>query len=318
MSALVLKGRPLVSAISLTWDSERYVRACVERTIEEFDRLGARYEFFIVDNGSKDGTRLILSELQARYRQLQTIFLSRNHGTTHPRNLALRRANGHFVCVLDSDAYPTEGCVGQLIACLSSRPEVGLVAPRILYPDGRYQKSTDVFPTILSKLGRVLFLKAMEATERPPERGPVAYATSAFWLLRREALHTMGVLDQEIFYSPEDVDYCLRLWKAGLSVWYEPGAVAIHDAQERSRRITPNRLTISHIKGLAHLWWKHRYLLRSPRFPKSVARLPHPVAHRQGWAPLRDVIARERTPSHGPPDTDEVDDQMQWRPKPLS
>ena len=49
----------------------------------------------------------------------------------------------------------------------------------------------------------------------------VDYAISAFWLLRRDVLEAVGLLDEEIFSRPEDVDYCLRVWKAGYTVVYD-------------------------------------------------------------------------------------------------
>ncbi len=257
---------PDLSLVALTWNSLRHIRTCVEHTLADAARAGLACEFFIVDNGSADGTAERVRELAAEHPQLVPIFLESNRGTTAPRNLALRRAAGRFVCVLDSDAYPRPGCFRVLADLLEREPEVGIAVPRLEYPDGRYQKSVDVFPTLARKLSRALFLRAMEGAESPPPEGPVDYAISAFWMFRRELLETVGLLDERIFYAPEDVDFCLRVWKAGYTVHYMPRAVAVHDAQERSRRLLPNRLTWMHLAGLAYYFRKHGYLLRAPRF----------------------------------------------------
>ena len=268
------RPRPDVTVVTLSRNSQRYIANCVERTVEDLSSAGLTYEFYVIDNGSTDATPGILERLRARDPCLRTVRLHANRGTTSTRNLALRRACGEFICVLDSDAYPQPGCIERLIECLRDHPEAGLAAPKVVYPDGRYQKSTDRFPTVLRKLRRAVFLHGMEAREHVPVAGPVPYAISAFWLLRRTAIERVGLMDEGIYYSPEDVDYCLRLWKAGLAVWYEPSAVAVHDPRECSRHVLPNRMTLSHLRGLAHLFRKHHYFFRPPPVRTDAMREP--------------------------------------------
>ncbi|MCK4486712.1 MAG: hypothetical protein KAU38_08130 [Desulfobacterales bacterium] len=77
-------------------------------------------------------------------------------------------------------------------------------------------------------------------------------------------LQVIGLLDEKIFYAPEDVDYCLRTWRVGYKVLYDSRVSAIHHAREISRGIRINRATISHIKGLLYYFMKHKYMLRRP------------------------------------------------------
>src|SRR5690606_21095374 len=98
------------------------------------------------------------------------------------------------------------------------------------------------------------------------------YAISAFWLFRRRLLDEVGYLDERIFYSPEDVDYCLRVWEAGYKVVYDPRVHAIHDAQEISRGFRMARFTWSHIGGLLYLFRKHRYMLGHRRLYRRIGR----------------------------------------------
>lgn len=71
----------------------------------------------------------------------------------------------------------------------------------------------------------------------------------------------MGLLDEKIFYAPEDVDYCLRVALAGLRVVYLPAVVATHHAQEISRRKLLSRSFREHVKGLVYFWRKHGFVL---------------------------------------------------------
>jgi GT2 family glycosyltransferase len=157
--------------------------------------------------------------------------------------------------------------VDALLKTLDSDATYGMVAPRLEYPDGRRQLSADCFPTVQHKLRRFAFLKQMERRlPASPDTGirAVDYAISAFWLMKREVLTTVGLLDERIFYSPEDVDYCIRVWKAGFQIMYDPSVRVVHDAREISRGLIPSKATFSHAAGLAYLFRKHGYVL-TPR-----------------------------------------------------
>src|SRR5690606_30425379 len=97
----------------------------------------------------------------------------------------------------------------------------------------------------------------------------VDYAISAFWLVRRSLYAALGGLDEKIFYAPEDVDFCLRVWRSGHSVVYVPSVTVVHHTQEISRGFALNRAKLNHVKGLLYYFLKHRYILRRPVFAVS-------------------------------------------------
>jgi GT2 family glycosyltransferase len=74
-----------------------------------------------------------------------------------------------------------------------------------------------------------------------------------------KALHSVGWLDERIFYGPEDVDFCLRMHLHGWRVVYLGDAVVRHECQRVTRRRL-NVLTLRHVLGLAHLYRTHGYL----------------------------------------------------------
>jgi GT2 family glycosyltransferase len=259
-----------ISVVILTWNSEKYIRKCMESLLEDLAEESLEYEIYIVDNGSKDSTLNILNMFKSRLPDsIECIVLSKNTGTTYSRNLALKRSRGRSIVVMDSDVEVVKGAIGRLVQMAENINSVGIVAPKIIYPSGALQKSTDRFPTMFTKMFRFLFLKHMEKrenmlceSEKPRD---VDYAISAMWLLKSEVLEKVGLLDENIFYSPEDVDYCLRVWKAGYRVLYDPNATAIHHAQEISRGVKIGRATVSHIRGLLYYFFKHKCFVKRPR-----------------------------------------------------
>jgi len=251
-----------LSSVVLSWNSARHIETCVLSLLRE--AAGHSDEVWVVDNGSTDGTVAILERLEREHPTcVNVIYLKSNAGTTVSRNLALRQVRGGYVAIIDSDVIVPEGTLSPLIARLAGDPSCGLLAPRLVYPNGQLQMSTDVFPTIFRKLSRLFMLRAMErrldSDRNPQQLRSVDYAISAFWMMRRDVLTAVGLLDEEIFYSPEDVDYCLRVWKAGYTVMYDPAVHAVHCAQEISRRFRPTRAAASHALGLLYLFYKHRY-----------------------------------------------------------
>lgn len=279
-----------ISAVILSYNSARYLEPCIRSLAAALDAIptpktkakgkastAPRDEIFVIENGSKDDSPAILRRLSEAYPGLLRVeYLDHNTGTTFSRNLALRQATGDYIAILDSDVEVPVGTLDALIARVDADHHVGIAAPRLMYPSGRLQMSTDVFPTLPRKLQRWFALRSIEqraaASSPPTDAHEVDYAISAFWLMRRDVVQKVGLFDEKIFYSPEDVDFCLRVWEAGFSVVYDPAVHAVHDAQEISRGLPIKKVTFSHVKGLGYLFWKHQYVLGHDRLYRRIGR----------------------------------------------
>jgi len=253
-----------ISAVILSYNSAKPIKKCLEALIPVLRSYQSGSEIFVVDNGSHDGSVELLKQYQSEYPQLiKPIFFAENTGTTFSRNAALKQATGDFILVLDSDAYINKTAIDTLVSFLQTNPNTGMAVPRLFYASGNFQLSCDVFPTLLHKFKRFLFLKNIEAKPHylqavnQPEQ--VDYAISACWLISKTAFKKIGLFDERIFYSPEDVDYCLRVWENDFAITYVPSAHVIHDAQELSRGFKLSLFHFSHLKGLLYLMVKHRY-----------------------------------------------------------
>ena len=256
------------TAVILSYNSEKTISKCLTTLLDGSPGNPVPERIIVVDNGSIDESCKVINSFVKNHPQIELISLDANYGTTYSRNKALELVESETVLVLDSDAYMSSEALTTLREQLAVSKSVGIIAPRLEYPDGRYQMSTDQFPTAIQKLKRYFFLRAMESKDRPP-RATVDYAISAVWLLRTKTMRDVGNFDEKIFYSPEDVDYCMRVWKAGYQVVYEPAAVVVHDAQERSRSRIPNRFTFSHALGLLYYFRKHKYWFSPARLRKQ-------------------------------------------------
>jgi GT2 family glycosyltransferase len=91
----------------------------------------------------------------------------------------------------------------------------------------------------------------------------VDYVIGACQFIRREAMEEIGLLDEHIFYGPEDLDYCLRMRKAGWEVWYLADAQIVHYEQRITKKKFLSKLTYLHFKGILYLFRKHGWRLSS-------------------------------------------------------
>jgi GT2 family glycosyltransferase len=265
-----------ISAIILSFNARNDLDRCV-RSLVEIEGLSApEDQILVIDNGSTDGSRPLIERLSGTYPGLvDATFLPANRGTTAPRNLGFAKARGDHLLVLDSDIQFRRPILGKLVRQLDADRSIGIIAPRLVFPDGRPQMSTDVFPTIPRKLERAFRLRALErrrSEDRLPSRS-VDYAISAFWLMRRDLIDRIGPLDERIFYAPEDVDFCLRAWLKGQRVVYRPDLEVVHDAKERSRSLKSLVFTWRHVLGLAYFFKKHRYAFNADSLYRRIGRL---------------------------------------------
>jgi GT2 family glycosyltransferase len=289
-----------ISFVLLTWNSRTYLRRCLDSVIAECASEGLRFEFVLVDNGSSDGSPDIAREYSARHGDsVRLIALDRNRGTTYPRNLALKTVQSPVVCVLDSDTEYLTGSIRGVIDLLAANASLGIVAPRLLLPDGSVQHSVKRFPTLLDKLRKVpRLLTGRKATRNdfydsfPFERRTlVETAIAACWFLRADLLGQAGLLDEGIFYSPEDLDYCARVRDAGKQVLYDPGVMFLHHTQQITHRRPLSRMSLSHLKGLIRFHRRHGgWFVRRPGGP-----VPWPAANDASGLPLPDPNAATRS-----------------------
>lgn len=253
-----------ISVVILSFNSEKHIGKCLGALHQTVQRAALKAEVFVVENGSTDDSLGCIQMFREHFGDsLKIINLQENTGTTYSRNQALKLARGKFVLVLDSDAYVNELAITRLIRYLEENAHVGLAVPKVTYASGNFQLSCDKFPTLWGKAKRFLFLKKMEKKENPLSlvTKPIAvdYAISACWVLPKHVVDEVGLLDERIFYSPEDVDYCIRIWEAGYQIHYVPDVSVIHDAQELSRGFKLNKFHFSHLNGILYLMKKHKY-----------------------------------------------------------
>ena len=260
-----------ISFVILTWNSDQTIETCLQSIARICGSQNIPYEVLVVDNGSSDSTVSIVNRNTAAI-PIHLIRLPKNRGTTHSRNLALRKCTGDIICVMDSDAALLEGSVRDVADILSSDASIGILAPKLILTDGSVQHSVRKFPSAYGKFSRIpaiifkLRLPNSDIYRGFPFTRPtdVDYAISACWFFHRKLLDVVGYLDERIFYSPEDVDYCIRTWKMRKRIVFYPYFTVLHHVQRITHKSFFSRIALSHLFGLMYYFLKHRYITTPP------------------------------------------------------
>ncbi|MCH7641195.1 glycosyltransferase family 2 protein [Patescibacteria group bacterium] len=217
-----------LSIIIVSYNTKKLTLDCIKSVINEGS--GLKKEIIVVDNGSKDGSTKEIEEY-SRQTTLRLIKNRTNLGFSKANNQGIKSAKGKYILLLNSDTKVKKEVLGKLVKFAEKTPDVGVVGARLLNEDGTLQGSCFHFPTIknaireyfLGKKG--LFDKFAPGGEKPVE---VEALVGAAFLITPKALEEVGPLDERYFFYMEDLDYCRRVWRAGLKVYYLPEAEVFH------------------------------------------------------------------------------------------
>lgn len=227
--ALNVTGRPEAPTVSIVIPvfnradmTERCLRALAP-TVE-----GVAVELVVVDNGSSDGS----AELVERLWPGATIVRNTaNQGFARGCNQGVAAARAERIVILNNDTEPRPGWLEALLGHLED-PSVGLVAPKLLFPEGTLQHG-GMWLVEDRKLG--LPLNAVHRYYREPadtaavnEVCDLQLVTGAVLAVRRSVFAEVGGFDEGYWNGCEDVELCLAVGAAGYRVRYEPASVLVH------------------------------------------------------------------------------------------
>jgi len=189
-------------------------------------------EVLLVDNGSRDGS---LDLVKNQFPSVTVLDQETNLGFGAANNLAAERARGEALLLLNVDAWLALHAVERLYARFEADPGLGLVAPRLRYPDGGRQFAWSPARGILGEVVQKL-RNPFEASSWAHGRLARAFAglagrtwyTAACVLVRTAAYRAVGGFDADFFMYFEDVDLCIRLEAADWRLATEPRAIATH------------------------------------------------------------------------------------------
>ena len=245
-----------LSIIIINWNTRRLLLDCIASVYATVKNVS--FEMHVVDNGSSDGSTEAVAKA---YPDVRIIANKANAGFASANNQAIRRMQGRYAVLLNSDTVLKEGSLDKMFAFMEAHPDAGMCGPQLLNEDGTKQKSVGDFPTVLSEfmskgLMRLLFPGKFRDAFKFKDavfQGPVVvdYIIGACMVIRKTAIDEVGMFDEDYFFNFEEVEWCLRIKKAGWEVYHLPD-VEIYHLQNRS-------FTGINLKARAESW-RSRYV----------------------------------------------------------
>jgi GT2 family glycosyltransferase len=179
----------------------------------------------VADNGSEDGS---VEAIRERHPAVIVVENDRNIGFSAGNNAGIRVAvaeGADWVVLLNNDAVPAPDLFDELRAAARRHPDAGILAGKLLFPDGTVQWAGQRVGLLTGYSGRP---RGYRRDDRRYPEGPVDRAVGALMAVSRQSIEVAGLLDEDLFAYVEDVDWSLRIRAAGFACVFVPTALASH------------------------------------------------------------------------------------------
>jgi N-acetylglucosaminyl-diphospho-decaprenol L-rhamnosyltransferase len=261
---------PDVSVVIVNWNVRDLLVKCVQAVLQQAQDSELSTEIIVVDNASADDSVEAATKLG-----VSVIANDHNVGYGAANNMGFAASRGRYLLVLNPDTVACPGSIAALYQFADRNPRAGIVAPRLLNPDGTVQRSAFRFPT-LAMAANDLFapptwlpgrVRSWIATSKlngryphePVRRRPFRcdHPLGAAMLLSRGAVKTCGGFDPAMFMYAEEIDLALRFNAAGFSCWQVPSAEVVHLGGQSTSQV-PGPMIIELWRSRLYLYHKHR------------------------------------------------------------
>ena len=251
-----------LSIVIICWNDLRVIGNCLRSIFEGTHAID--FEVIVSDNGSTDRS---VEFIHDKYPAVRVLENRANLGFAKGNNAGIQASRGEYVLILNPDTIIHDGALDKLVAFADRHTQAGAFGCRVLNPDGSYQVSARLFPTVwrywvnalyLKKLQRLSSLFAYEEYEgwKGDSERDVDWQSGCCVMFRRELLEKLGGFDEQFFYHFEEVDLCRRVWNAGAPIRFTPEAVITHLGGQSVSRF-PIRFEIEKHRSRYRYFYKH-------------------------------------------------------------
>ncbi len=250
------------------------IKHSLKTLLDDSKNSGLQIGTVIVDNATGED----VESLKKDFSNLEVIIQEKNLGFGKSHNAAFKKVSAKYYFILNPD---TEFPIGQdflqkLYDFMESNPKIGIVGPKIIYPDSSLQYSCYRFPsfwqpffsrTKWGKTGRgkeisdLFLMKDFDHNQTIP----VDWVMGSAMFARNEAMKEVGGFDDRYFMYAEDSDWCRKMWEKGWAVYYLHSVYLKHVHGRASAKVPgifsaliKNRYARVHLISWFKYFWKWR------------------------------------------------------------
>lgn len=251
-----------ISVVIVNWNTKDMLLECL-RSLEN-QTGNFKKEVIVVDNGSTDGSQEAVREI---FPEVQIIENNANLGFAKANNIGMKASKGRYVCLVNSDVKVLDGCLDRLIRYMDQDVSIGIIGPKILWPDMTLQDSCRKCPSIWNNICEFVHLNRLFPTsiffsgehmiffDHLTIRN-VEGLVGCFLMIRKAALVEIGLFDERFFIYFEETDLCKRFYEKQWLILFYPEAQAIHYGRKSSSK-DASRFSFEQLKSKLQYWEKH-------------------------------------------------------------
>lgn len=242
----------------------------IKKVIDSFLGFGLDSILFIVDNSSNDSLSSLSNNIRIRY-----IYNNENIGFGAAHNVAFKEAyklGSSYHILLNPDIYFSSTIISVLIKKMNLDSTIGLIMPKIVYPNGQTQYLCKLLPTPKDLILRrfIPFKKIKEKHEVRYELRFFSYnkeveipvLSGCFMIIRTSVLKRVNGFDEQFFMYLEDVDLCRRIGKISKLIYF-PEVKVTHNYEKGS--YSNSKLLLFHIKSAIRYFNKWGWMFDKER-----------------------------------------------------
>jgi len=246
---------PKVGIVILNWNGKAVSSECLDSLKKtKYPNL----EIYLVDNASTDGSQ---KHFKTNYPWVILIENGENLGFTGGNNKGIREAlkrGANYILLLNNDTIVAPDFLNELVKAGQKRGDVGILCPKIYYydyPDMLWYAGGNIslFRGIPKHFG---FQK--KDNRKYDQEYEVNFITGCAFLIKREVIEKIGLLDENLFIYSEDSDWSLRALKAGYKGLYVPSSKIWHKEGIDSKKNRGNdfRMYLG-TRNIMYVMYKH-------------------------------------------------------------
>lgn len=262
----------MVSAVMLNYNSKYFPKMCVE-AFYRADMDGVSFEFIAVDNASTEQVSLGYLEKAEEKGLVRLVKSKRNLGFGGGNNLGAREACGKYILILNPDIFVWEDSVKKMVSYMEAHPDVGVLGPKLVYPDEKIQDSCRRHMKFRDLVIKRTFLRKLPGLRKRVDRytmddfnhsvvQEVDLLVGACFMIPRAVYEEVGGFDERYFLFMEDFDLCREIAKAGYKIVYFPEASVTHNHKRLSGgslwKLVRRKVFWIHVMSAFKYFWKWR------------------------------------------------------------
>lgn len=276
-----------LSVIVVSYNTKELTQEAILSFIENIQKTPeVSYEIIVVDNNSSDGSIDVLHDISKKHDHVSIIKNKENVGFGAANNIAIKKAKGKFVLLLNTDTVTHHIDFPELMQYMDDNKDVGVMTVRVELGNGTIDPASHRgFPTIWRSFCYYSGLEKLFASipvfsqifggyhlthHNLRTVHEIDAPAGAFFFTTKNILDEVKGFDEDFFMYGEDVDLSFRIKKKGYKIIYYPLYTVIHlkhqSGLKKSKSETQQNTTKTHFYDAMRIFYKKHYAKHRPAF----------------------------------------------------